>query len=56
MTARVQFVGTITAATSDAGCATVSPLSAPATQPPGSPVYVATFSVTPVGAGVCTVT
>ena len=56
LTAKVQFVGTITATSSDAGCATVTPASAPATKPPGSSVYVATFTVTPVASGTCTIT
>ena len=56
VTARVQFVGTITATTSDAACATVSPLSLPATKPAGSSVYVATFTVTRQAPGSCTVT
>lgn len=56
VTARVQYVGTITAATSSAQCATVSPSSVPATKPAGSSTYVATFSVTPVSAGSCTIT
>ena len=56
ITVRVQFVGLITAATSDAGCATVAPASVPATKPPGSSVYVATFTVTPVAVGSCTIT
>ena len=51
LTAQVQFTGTITARTSDAACATVTPLSVPATKPPGSSQYVATFSVTPVEKG-----
>jgi Tol biopolymer transport system component len=56
VTARVQFVGVITASTSDAACATVSPLSLPATKPAGSSVYVATFTITAAGPGDCTVT
>lgn len=56
VTATVQYVGLITARSSDAGCATVSPLSVPAVKPPGSSVYVATFTVTPVAAGSCTIT
>ena len=56
VTASVQFTGTITASTSDAACATVSPLSLPATKPAGSSVYVATFTVTAEGAGTCTIT
>ena len=57
LTARVQYVGTITATSSNAtGCASVSPQSAPATKPPGSSQYVATFSVTPVGLGACNIT
>ena len=56
VTARVQFTGVITASTSDAACATVSPLSLPATKPAGSSVYVATFTVTAAGAGDCTIT
>ncbi len=56
VTARVQFVGVITASTSDAACATVSPLDLPATKPPGSSVYVATFTVTGEAPGSCTVT
>ena len=56
VTASVQFVGNITSSTSDAACATVSPLSLPATKPAGSSVYVATFTITAVGfirASVC---
>jgi alpha-tubulin suppressor-like RCC1 family protein len=56
ITAQVQFVGPITATTSSAACATVSPQSVPAAKPPGSAVYVATFTVTPVGPGSCTIT
>ena len=56
LTASVQFTGAITARTSDAGCATVSPLSVPAGKPQGSSQYVATFTVTPTGLGSCTVT
>jgi alpha-tubulin suppressor-like RCC1 family protein len=56
LTAKVQFVGVITAVSSDVGCATVAPSSVPATKPPGSPAYVATFTVTPVASGTCTIT
>jgi TolB protein len=56
ITATVQFVGLITAATSDVACATVSPASLPATKAPGASVYVATFSVTPVQPGSCSIT
>jgi Tol biopolymer transport system component len=57
VTARVQYVGVITAQSSDAaGCASVAPASLPASKPAGSPVYVATFTVTPVGVGSCTIT
>lgn len=56
VTARVQFVGVITSSTSDAACATVSPLSLPATKPAGSSVYVATFTITAVEQGNCTIT
>ena len=56
ITARVQYVGIITSRSSDQSCATVAPASLPAAKPAGSPVYVATFTVTPVGAGTCTVT
>ena len=56
VTARVQFVGNISATTSNAACATVSPLSLPATKPAGSSVYVATFTVTGQAPGSCTVT
>jgi Tol biopolymer transport system component len=56
LTASVQFVGIITATTSAAACATVSPGSVPATKPRGSSLYVATFSVQPVGVGTCTIT
>jgi alpha-tubulin suppressor-like RCC1 family protein len=34
----------------------VSPLSVPATKPPGSSLYVATFTVTPAAVGSCTIT
>ncbi len=56
MTASVQFVGLITAATSDAACATVAPASLPATKAPGTSLYVATFTVAPVAPGTCTIT
>ena len=57
LTARVQYVGTITAASSNAtGCASVSPSSVPATKPAGSSQYVASFTVTPVALGACTIT
>ena len=57
LTAQVQYVGVITAQSSDAtGCASVSPSSVPAGKPAGSSVYVATFTVTPVAIGACTVT
>ena len=56
VTATVQYVGLITARSSDNGCATVSPLNVPATKPPGSSVYVAVFTVSPVAVGTCTVT
>ncbi|HKP28537.1 MAG TPA: hypothetical protein VJU15_04010 [Gemmatimonadales bacterium] len=56
LTAKVQYVGAITAASSDATeCASVSPTSVPATKPPGSSQYVATFTVTPVALGACTI-
>jgi Tol biopolymer transport system component len=57
LTAKVQYVGLITARSSNAtGCATVSPSSVPASKPAGSSVYVATFAVTPVAVGSCTIT
>jgi Tol biopolymer transport system component len=56
ITATVQYVGQIMARTSDPACATVAPTSVPATKPPGSSVYVATFTVTPVAEGACTIT
>jgi Tol biopolymer transport system component len=56
ITVSVQFVGIITATSSDVSCATVSPGSVPAGKPKGSPVYIATFTVTPVGPGSCIVT
>jgi Regulator of Chromosome Condensation (RCC1) repeat protein len=56
ITATVQFVGLITASSSSTTCATVSPLSVPATKPPGSSLYVATFTVTPAAVGSCTIT
>lgn len=57
LTAKVQSVGLITARSSDAtGCATVSPSSVQATKPAGSMVFVATFTVTPVAVGACTIT
>jgi alpha-tubulin suppressor-like RCC1 family protein len=56
ITAKVQFVGLITASSSNTNCATVAPASVPATKPPGSSVYVATFTVTPVAVGSCTIT
>jgi hypothetical protein len=54
LTATVQYTGVITA--TGAGCATVSPVSVPATKPPGSSVYLARFTVTPAAVGVCTLT
>ena len=57
LTAKAQYVGVITASSSDAtGCATVSPASVAATKPVGSSVIVATFTVTPVALGACTIT
>lgn len=56
LTVTVQFVGLITAVSSNTACATVSPLSVPASKPPGSAVYVATFTVTPQGVGSCNIT
>ena len=56
LTARVQYVGAIAAQSSNTGCATVTPASVPATKPAGSSQYVATFTVTPVGLGSCTIT
>jgi Tol biopolymer transport system component len=57
LTARSQSVGTITATSSDpTGCAAVSPSSVAATKPAGSSVIVATFTVTPVALGTCTIT
>jgi hypothetical protein len=56
ITVTVQFVGIITATSSDASCATVSPGSVPAGKPKGSSAYLATFTVTPVGPGSCVVT
>jgi Tol biopolymer transport system component len=55
LTASVQYAGPITARSSNAACATVSPGDAPASKPRGSSVYVARFDVTPVGAGTCTI-
>jgi hypothetical protein len=56
VTASVQFVGLITAVTSDAACATVAPASLPATKAPGTSLYVATFTLAPVAPGTCTIT
>jgi alpha-tubulin suppressor-like RCC1 family protein len=56
LTARVQFVGVISAVSSDQACATVSPANVPATKPRGSSQYVATFTVTAMGSGNCTIT
>jgi hypothetical protein len=56
LTASVQFVGPISAVTSDAACATIAPASVPATKAPGTSLYIATFSVTPVAPGTCTIT
>ncbi|HEV3153415.1 MAG TPA: hypothetical protein VGZ02_06415 [Candidatus Baltobacteraceae bacterium] len=53
-----QFAGDITAVSSNNNCATVNPPSEPVGTPPTSPdgVKSATFTVTPVGAGRCTIT
>jgi alpha-tubulin suppressor-like RCC1 family protein len=56
LTAKVQFVGPITATSSDQTCTVVTPASVPATKPPGSSLYVASFTVTAVAAGTCTIT
>ena len=56
LTASVQFVGLISAVTSDAACATVAPASVPATKARGTSLYIATFTVTPVAPGTCTIT
>lgn len=53
LTATVQYNGLITAGNST--CANVSPLSVPAVKPPGSSVYVATFTVSPIAVGQCTI-
>jgi GlcNAc-PI de-N-acetylase len=53
--ATVQYNGLI-AASVDGDCASVAPASVPPTKPEGSSVYVATFTVTPVGGGSCTIT
>lgn len=55
ITATVQFNGLITAATTDAACASVDPLDVPPEKPAGSSVYVATFTVAAVGVGDCSV-
>jgi Tol biopolymer transport system component len=55
--ATVQYSGALTASSSNPACATVSPTTTPTTEKPaGSSVYVAQFTVTPVGAGGCTIT
>jgi hypothetical protein len=54
LAATVQYTGLITA--TGGSCATVSPLSVPATKPPGSAVYLARFTVSPAAVGTCTVT
>ncbi len=56
-TATVQYSGVLTASSSNPACATVNPTTTRRTEKPaGSSVYVAQFTVTPVGAGGCTIT
>ncbi len=56
-TATVQSAGMVTASSSNPRCATVSPTRTRSTDKPGeSSVYVAQFTVAPVGAGSCTLT
>ena len=56
--ASTQFAGDITAISSNSNCATVDPPDQDVSTPPTSPqgVKSATFTVTPVGPGRCTIT
>jgi hypothetical protein len=56
LTVTAQGQGVITASSSAVGCATVSPSSASAAKTAGSMGYTATFTVTPVDVGSCTIT
>ena len=56
ITVTVQYLTTVTSSTSNSSCATVSPASVPTKKPKGSSSYVATFTVTAVGVGNCTIT
>jgi Tol biopolymer transport system component len=56
LTATSQYVTIVSASTSDAGCATVSPASAPTRKPKSSSSYIATFTLVPTGVGTCTIT
>jgi WD40 repeat protein len=56
LTAAVQYAGLLTAGSSNPRCATVSPTSTTSREKPeGSSVYLVQFTVTPAGAGECTV-
>lgn len=55
LTAAVQFTGLITAVSTDDACATVEVLDGPLAKPAGSSLYVATFTVSAVGVGECSI-
>jgi hypothetical protein len=54
-TVRVTAQYTTTVTATNAACATASPLSVPTSKPPGSSVYVATFTISPAAVGICTI-
>ena len=55
VTVTVQYLTTVTAASSNTGCATVSPASTPTKKPKGSSSYIATFTVSAAGVGTCSI-
>ncbi len=55
ITVTVQYLTTVTASSSNTGCATVSPASTPTRKPKGSSAYVATFTVVAAGEGTCAI-
>lgn len=56
ITVTVQYLTTVTSSSSNTGCATVSPTSTPTKKPKGSSAYIATFTVSSVAVGTCTIT
>ena len=56
ITVTAQYLTTVSSASSNTGCATVSPASVPTKKPKSSSSYIATFTLVPTGVGTCTIT